>query len=88
MQQIIFGKNSSTLVPLRRLKSDIDKYAAQSDQMEKCIQYVYKQHVERAEENAESLPENLKEKIRREYKEFLFDCCDVLIKQKDLIKNG
>lgn len=69
------------------LKNKVDAYKTKSRQMEKCIQYVYKQSVKRAETAGIVLQENLEEIIRSEYSRFLIDCCRILIEQKKLIKN-
>ena len=69
------------------INNKIENYVTHSEQMKKCIQYVYKQHVIRAKASAQSLPEDIENTIRNEYTEFLIDCCQLFIEYKELIKN-
>lgn len=69
------------------LKNKVNDYKAKSKQMEKCIRYVYKQRIKQAEAAGIASQENLEEIIRSEYSRFLIDCCQILIEQRELVKN-
>lgn len=87
LTEYIFKKDTSTKTIASEINNKIENYVTHSEQMKKCIQYVYKQHVIRAKASAQSLPEDIENTIRNEYTEFLIDCCQLFIEYKELIKN-
>lgn len=86
LTEYIFKKDTTTKPITSEFNSKIDDYVAHSEQMKKCIQYVYKQHALRAISFAQTLPENIENTIQKEYKDFLIDCCQLFIEYKELIK--
>ncbi len=86
LNKMIQGKIKTTDVD-SEIYTTILKHADESEQMKKCIRYVYKQHEARAAGKKENLPDDLEEIIRRDYIDFLKNFCKVLIDNSELIKN-
>jgi len=81
-----FMKSDSTakLTPAE-LNDKARKYVLNSKHARRCIHYTCRQYTSRMEAERLSLPENLLELIENEYRDFLTDCCQILIDNKDLI---
>ncbi len=58
----------------------IEDYVKGNVQFEKCVKYVLRQMAYDG-----VLPENLEQFVRNEYKQFLLDCCTMLIQKRELI---
>lgn len=86
LNQYIVGDNSMDSKTKHRIVEELRQYADQKNgHMERCIHYVYKQHMDRAANAAALLPENLELIIRNEYLEFLKKCCFTLIDHRSVI---
>lgn len=86
LNQYIVGDNLVDSKTKHKIEEDLKKYAGQKNgQMERCINYVYKQHRARTVGAAATLPENLELTIRNEYMEFLKKCCFALIDYREVI---
>ena len=53
--------------------------------MEKCVNFAYKQCAARLEAKHLPLPEDLLETVKKEYRDFLLDCCRILLENRELI---
>ncbi len=67
------------------LRTIIQEYAATSPHMEKCVNFAYKQCAARLEAKHLPLPEDLLETVKKEYRDFLLDCCRILLENRELI---
>lgn len=86
LKKAVIKDRRDTDTLLKECKIQADAYTENNEHFQKCVRYVFMQHTALAQQQQTSLPEHLEQTIKKQYKDFLLDCCQILIEQRDLIK--
>lgn len=81
----LMKSDSAAKITPKELNEKAQKHFLDSEHARRCINYTHKQYTARMEAAQLSLPGNLLDLIEAEYRDFLLDCCQILIDNKELI---
>ena len=77
--------NIAVMLTTSEINTKVREYIQTSKHISRCIDYTYRQYTTRMESECLLPPENLLKLIEEEYRNFLMDCCQIIINNRESI---